>query len=147
MEILKRIIKTFSNVVTGSLISAALFITIFVPKVKLDVALLWEIIVIAAVCSLGTFILYYKRTLTKKQMKIRIICHYLYINIIVLSGGLFWEWFTPGLFPELLVMLLLIAVVYAIIMLTTFHMEEKMAEKLNQQLHKFYPEQEEGEDS
>jgi hypothetical protein len=69
MEILKKIIQTFAYIATGSLISAALFITIFIPKEKLEVTLLWEIIVIAAVCSLGNFIFYYKKMLTKKQMK------------------------------------------------------------------------------
>ena len=147
MDTIKRLIQTFVYVVAGIIISAALFITIFIPKAELDVALLWEIIAMSAICTLGNFFYFIKKTVTKKQMISRIICHYIYINLVVFTGGYLWGWLTPGLIPEFLVMLLLITSVYAIVMIAIFREEEKMAEKFNRQLRKYYPEQEEGEDS
>lgn len=147
MDILKRLIQTFTYIAAGSMISAALFITIFIPKTELDVSILWEIIAMSAICSLGNFFYYLKKIVTKKQIMLRIAFHYLYINLVVFSGGYLWEWLTPGLIPEFLVMLLLITTVYAIVMIAVFHQEEKMAEKFNRQLRKYYPEQGEGEDS
>lgn len=143
MDTMKKIIQTFAYTVAGITISTALFITIFLPKIALDVMLMWQIIVMSAICAMGNLIYHTRKALSKKQMIVRIICHYLYINFIVFGGALLWEWLTPGLIPEFLVMLLLVAVVYAIITIVCFHQEEKTAKNLNRQLHKHFPELEE----
>lgn len=147
MNTIKRIIQTFAYTMAGTTISTAVFITLFVPELTFPIILIWEIIAMSAVCSLGNFIYYYKEVVSKKQMKIRILCHYLYINMVVFGGAFLWGWLTPGLITEFLVMLVLIAVVYVVIMIAIFRQEEKMAENINRQLRKCYPAWEEGEDS
>lgn len=143
MDLVKRIINTFAYIMTGISFSTAIFITVFIPKLKFDISLIWEIVAMSAVCALGNMIYYYKRDLTKKQMKLRIIIHYLYINAVVFGGSFLWEWLTPGLIPEFLVMLLLVTVVYVIITVVTIRQEVKIAENLNRRLRKQYPIKEE----
>jgi hypothetical protein len=146
MDTLKKLINTFAYVIAGTTLCTALFITIFVPGLALHISLLWEMIAVSAVCSLGNFIYYYKKVLSKRQMRFRIICHYLYINAVVMGSGYLFEWMTPGLIIEFLVMLLLIAVVYVIIAMVTFRQEAKVADILNRQLRKQFPQQEEEEE-
>jgi hypothetical protein len=146
MEILRRIVQTFAYVMAGITISAALFITIFIPEEVFQIELLWQIIILSAVCSLGNFIYYFKEVPSKKQMKLRIICHYSYINLVVLGGAFLWGWVTPGILLEFLAMLALIAVVYFVVMVAIFRQEVKTAENINRQLREQYPDEEEGED-
>lgn len=140
-----QIVQTFAYVTTGIIISTSIFITIFVPGLRFTILLLWQIIAMSAVCAFGNLIYYYKEVLSKGQMRVRIACHYLYINLVVLSGSFLWGWLTPGLIPEFLLMLLLIAVVYVIITFVIFRQEMKIAESINRELRKRYSSQEEDE--
>lgn len=146
METVKKLLQTFAYVLAGTTLCTALFITIFIPNEDLNISLLWQMIIVSAICSLGNLVYYYKRVLSKRQMRFRIICHYLYINAVVMGSGYLFEWMTPGLILEFLVMLLLIAVVYVIIAMVTFRQEAKVAEILNRQLRKQFPQQEEEEE-
>lgn len=143
MDTLKKLFQTFAYVMAGTTISTAIFITIFVPEHKFSILLVWEIIALSAVCALGNFIYYYKEVLSKEQMKHRIICHYIYINIVVIGGGYLWGWLTPGLISEFLVMFLLVAAVYISVTITIFRQEKKTADSLNRRLRKYYPQEEE----
>jgi hypothetical protein len=145
MDTIKKMINTFAYIMTGSSLSCALFLTIFAPKLEVSITLLWQIAAMSFVCALGNLIFSYKKVPSKKQMIIRTFCHYIYINAIVYSNAFLCKWLAPGLMPEILVMLLLVAVVYVIIMIVNFRNEEKIANSLNRQLRKQYPKQEDDE--
>lgn len=142
MNLLSGMSKTFVYVMTGITISTAVFITIFHKEASFSILLLWQIILMSILSALGDAIYYAKKELSKQQMKFRIICHYLYINIIVLGGAFCFGWLKDKIIPEALVMLLMIALVYLFIMIYRFHYEEKMAENLNRRLRKYYPSEE-----
>jgi len=133
---LKSVLQTFIYVTAGITISAAIFTSLFVQGFVLSSDLLWQIIGMAAVCATGNFVYYSKKELSKRQMAFRIICHYLYINLLVFVGAFLWEWIRPGILREVLVMLLLIAVVYAIVTIVSFQKEERTAKDLNLMLRK-----------
>jgi hypothetical protein len=136
VEFLKKIMFTFIYILAGITISASIFITIFIPDILFSIHLLWQIIGMSAVCSCGNFIYLSRNDLGKQQMKLRIILHYLYINVVVLTGAFLWEWLIPGYTIQILVMFLLIAAVYSAITIITFRQEERTAEKLNIRLRK-----------
>jgi MFS-type transporter involved in bile tolerance (Atg22 family) len=69
-------------------------------------------------------------------MKIRMICHYLYINFIVLGGAILWGWMDPSFIKQFLLMLILIAAVYIGVMIVNFRKQKKTAEVLNKELKK-----------
>jgi len=139
MDKIKNIIKIFLYVVAGMTISTAIFISIFNSDLNMSVSILWQIIIISAVCSLGNFIYHNHSDLSKNEMKIRLICHFLYINVVVIGGGFLFGWLSLSDLPEVIVMFIMIAVVYTVIMVTDFHQDEKMAEMFNHQLRKRYP--------
>ena len=134
---IKKIIQTFIYVIAGITISAAMFITLLIPDARLTYHILWQIIGMAAVCACGNIIFYSQNEISKRQMLLRIIFHFLYINFVVWGGAYLWEWLRPGLLLEGLVMLLLITVVYAVIMIVTFRREERTAKDLNIRLRKY----------
>lgn len=136
MELLKKTILTFALVIAGITVSSTIFLTIFVPEVQLGIMILWEIIIMSAVCSLGNLLFYSRREISKKKLRIRMIIHYIYINAVVLSGAFIWEWITPGYILQLIVIMILIAAVYAAVMLVNISKEIKIAEDLNKRLNK-----------
>lgn len=135
MELFKKLFRTFVETVTGITISATVFISIFARHWEFTIQLLWQIIAMAAVCSLGNLIFYSKKEYGKRQMKIRMACHYLYINSIVFGGAILLRWLNP-VFSQVLVMLLLSVIVYFGIMTVNLRREKKTAEVLNKQLKK-----------
>lgn len=141
MEYIKGIIKTFIYVLSGIVISAAVFISIVIPEAQLDVRILWQIIIMAAVCTLGSTIYYSKWEYSKRQMKIRIVIHYLYTNLVVLGGAILWDWIDAQVIAEVIFLMFLVAVVFIGVCLVMSRKEEKVAEILNQQLSKFHEEE------
>ncbi len=142
MEIMKKIfqmIHTFSYIMTGTSICTASFITLFYPDLKITVILLWQMLAISAICAMGNVFYYHKDTLSKKQMVYRIVGHYIYINFIVIGGGLVLGWIDLSLIQELLYMIVLVAIVYTVIMMVNFRQEYKMAEAINRELRRRYP--------
>ncbi|MDF2943136.1 MAG: hypothetical protein K0S01_1994 [Herbinix sp.] len=136
MDIIKKVFLTFIYVIAGITISAAIFITLFVQGFVLSGNLLWQIIGMAAICSMGNFIYYSKRELSKPKMIIRIICHYLYINVIVLGGAIYWKWLQPEFVWQVIAMLILIIMVYAVVTIVSFRREARTAQVLNMMLKK-----------
>jgi uncharacterized membrane protein YfcA len=145
MNFMKSIVNTFVMILTGITLSSAIFITVFIPKQTLSVEILWQIIGMSLVCSLGNLFYFSKKEIGKQNMRLRIICHYLYINIIVFGGAFLFDWCEPKYFPQLIVLFLLIVLVYIVIMLTEFKYEKITAEKLNHQLRKWYPPEDKGD--
>ncbi len=142
MEYIKSILKTFVYVLAGITVCTAIFISVFIKDTKFPILLLWQMIGMAAICSTGNLIYYTKAILSKRQMKIRIVCHYFFINLVVFTGAIFWDWITPGMIPQFVVMLLQTAIVYTAVMMVNFHQQVKDAESFNRRLNKFYAERE-----
>jgi hypothetical protein len=138
MDFIKKLVITFIYILAGITLSATTFITLFVQEQEFTIILLWQMIAMAAVCALGNFIYYAKVELSKKQMRIRMVCHGLYIICVVLGGAFFWEWLQPGAITRLLVMVLLIATVYISVTLGTIYLEKKTADSLNERLNKYH---------
>ena len=136
METLKKLFVTFVSVIAGTTISTASFLSIFGRDVQFSVVLLWQIIGMSVVCTFGNVMYLSKHEISKNQMKLRLIIHYLYINMIVIGGAFLFGWLEPGYIPQLIVILTLIAVVYLGVTILGNQMEEKTAENMNKLLRK-----------
>lgn len=142
MNFIKDLIHTFIYILAGITICTAIFITIFLPNAQLTYHLFWQIIGMSAVCAIGNLIYYSKKEPSKSFMIFRIIIHYLYINVVVLSGSILLDWVQPERIWQIIAMLLLIATLYFIIMLFAFRQEAETAENLNNRLRKYKDEAE-----
>ena len=140
---LKNILMTFFFVLSGSILSAAVFITIFFPTASLSVLMLWEVIASSVLTSLGNLFYISKKEISKKQMKLRKILHYIYINFIVVGIALLCGWVEDSKILQIIVLLILISAVYFTVSVLMFKQEEKTAEYINKQLRDRYPGEEE----
>ncbi|MGF7141602.1 fatty acid desaturase [Anaerotaenia torta] len=141
MKTLKSIIHTFFYVLSGSVLCTAVFMTIFLPKLYFTVEIIWQVIISSAIAASGGLIFYSRKELSKKQMKLRLIINYMYINAVVLGCAFLWEWVNYRRISQVITMILLIAGVYISITAATFNREKKVAEDMNQKLRRVYPEE------
>lgn len=135
-EKLKEMLYTFSYVTTGVLFSTTLFITIFAKDVTLSVSLLWQILITAFVCVLGNLI-YPKKEITAKQIGIRILLHYLYINIVVFGCAAVFEWYDVRNIKMTGFMFLCIMVVFIVVSSIVWKNAMRMSEALNNRLKEY----------
>lgn len=136
MNKLKDLFFTFSCVTTGSLTAAAIFITTFDKDTTLSVGILWQILLTSAISSLGNF-MYPNRALTKHQLYLFKLLHYLYVNLVVIGSGLIYEWFYLDQLHMILSMAVLVAIVFSVINYAIHCKAKRDTELMNAQLQKY----------
>ncbi len=142
MENVKKIIQTFFYVLSGSIISTAVFMTIFLRDLYFNVEIIWQVIIMAAITSLGTLIYHSKKEISKKQMRLRHIVHYTYINAVVLGCAVLWQWINIHRISQIITIIVLVGGVYFSVTTVMFNNEKRIAERINQRLRTKYPEEE-----
>lgn len=136
MNTLKNILFTFTCVTTCTLISAAVFITFFYDNLSVDVSLLWQIIGTSALCSLGN-LLHIGHEKSKRQLTILTLLHYVYINAVVLTCGILFEWFYVDRMEMVLFMVVSITVIFLFIYTVHYLRSKQDSEKMNQHLQEY----------
>ena len=129
---LKMIFYTFVCVTTCVVFGTAVYIELFLANPVLDVDALWQILLVSLLCSLCTAV--YQEEMSRKLQKILI---FLVINIIVLGCGVWFGWFRPENLPEVVGMLLIIALVFLIVSAVMWRMEKQMAVQMNERLREY----------
>jgi predicted neutral ceramidase superfamily lipid hydrolase len=147
MDNMKKVIQTYFYVLSGSIISAAIFMTIFLQDAYFNVEVIWQVIIMAAATSMGILIFQSKREISKKQMILRQIIHYAYINVVVLSCAMLWRWVDIHQITQIIALILLVAGVYFSVTTAMFSNEKRIAESINQRLRSKYPEEDKTEDN
>lgn len=114
MQKIRELVFTFTSVATCSLIGSAIYISIFWQGATVDSNILWQLLICSFFCTLGNF-LHIKEARSKQQTYIRFILHYIYINVIVLTSGLYFDWFPKDDITMILSMMLMIAIIFILI--------------------------------
>jgi len=141
-EMIKKTVLTFFLVIAGTTISSAVFILIFYPSAELSVLFLWQIVMMSFVTALGNFIFFSRREIGKRQMKYRMLCHYLFINAVVFATAILCGWMNIRAIGQAIAMFCLISVVYLAVLLVNIHKESETAEALNRRLSRLHKEEE-----
>jgi uncharacterized membrane protein len=136
-EFLLKMIRAFFTIMAGILIATTVYCTIFVPDLTFGIDFLWQIIVMAFLTTLPAFIFYTKKELSKKQMLARQIIHACVLLALILSIAYFLGWIEPASIVQLAVFLALVACVYLVVRVLSFHHDKKIAERLNIGLKKY----------
>ncbi|MBD5478040.1 MAG: DUF3021 domain-containing protein [Lachnospiraceae bacterium] len=125
--------NTFVYVVTAVVFGSAVYITIFWGDSTLGVKLLWEILLVSFLCSLGTLI-YPEKTVSKKVIWLLRTLHYVLVNVVVLGCGIWFEWFYADNLLMVLGMLFLIAVIFVTASFILWKRAAHTAELMNERL-------------
>lgn len=127
----------YVKITTGILFVTAIYISVFYGwEEELQVKILWQILGLAGICTLGSLILPVDggEEVSKKSMLARIVGYYVYVNVVVLFCGFLFEWFSFGNWKQVLGMVAAIAFVYLTVGILSSWMEYREAERMNQKL-------------
>lgn len=125
--------NTFVYVVTAVVFGSAVYITIFWGESTLGVKLLWQILLVSFLCSLGT-LMYPEKQTGKKVLWLLRALHYVLVNAVVLGCGIWFEWFYADNLLMVLGMLLLIAVIFVTASYILWKRASHAAELMNERL-------------
>lgn len=132
MKKLTDLLFTFVCVTTCVVFVTAVYITIFSPQASLGVEILWQILAVSLLTSLGVY--FYPDEASTKTTLIRLVLHYIYCNAVVLGCGLWFEWFDIDKLPEVLGMLIVIAFVFCLVSAVVWNRSQKTAALMNERL-------------
>ncbi len=135
-DYLKNFFRVYTKIMTWTLFATACFITLFWGrKLQLDVGLLWQMQGITVLCTAGSIpIMGDFDGMPKKTALIRMFLNYLYVNGVIMAGGVYFGWFSLSQWKMVLFMLFLIAAGYLIIIIFGLCLANREAERMNRKL-------------
>lgn len=136
MKKLKDLFFVFACVTTCVVFVTALYITIFWPRTTLGVEILWQILIVSFLSSLGIFI-YPERELGGRATALLYILHYIETNAVVLGCGIWFGWFYVDNFPMVLGMIIIIAFVFLLVSAVVWNRNKRMAVSMNERLREY----------
>jgi len=133
---IKATLYTFVCVTTCIVFAAALFTTVFGTGEVVRADLLWQILIVSGLCSLGTMI-YPDYEVTRRRAVFLTVLHYIIVNLVVLGGGILFGWFDANNLSMVLLMLLLIMVIYFVVAVVLWKRATDMANLMNERLSEY----------
>lgn len=140
---MKETIRTYAYIVLGVEIAVAAFISIFYPGISLTVVLLWQVLASSLACVFGNLIWWTSKQLNKTGVAIRILLHYLYINVVVFGSAYLFDWIEFHNIIMVLSMFLMILIIFVLIFLATWCYSKKISEMMNRGLEAYQEREEE----
>ena len=140
LERLESMISMFTRITTGVLFVTTVFIqTFWGDDFTFGVEVLWQILMLSLVCAIGTVIILPLRKMgsgeiSKHAVLLRFVLQYLFINVVVLSLGFYFEWYDTGNFQQILGMVIAIAFVFVAVTVISYLASYQTARKMNQKL-------------
>ena len=136
------LLLTFCMVTTGSVFVCAAYNNIFWPQgTLLDSNILWQLLAMAFVCSLGNFIHPY-REISRRRATFNKGLHYVYINVVVLGSGYWFGWMDIENIFMLAAMVVGILAVFMVVSFVIWRLHKRESENLNRKLSEYQAESE-----
>ena len=136
MKQIKSLLFTFVCVTTCVVFATACFTTVFWPQAVLGTEILWQILLVSFLCSMGIFI-YPEREVEGKKTLLLVFLHYLEVNAVVLGCGIWFEWFyidNPAMVIGMVVMILFI---FVLVSYVVWKDAKRMAALMNEKLREY----------
>lgn len=133
MSRIKIFFHTYVCVVAGVILATAVFITLFMPEVELDVNILWQIMFVSFLCSLGE-LMYSEKRIDERKRRLLVFLHYVEVNAVVLGFGMYFHWFSIQYLPHVIVMLLIINIIFLCVSMIEWRRAKEMAGLMNRRL-------------
>lgn len=137
MRKIRFLFEIFSMVTACVVMAVAFFTTVLDPADVLEPAILWQILGVSFLCSLGSLIYPWDRVVGKKEMGIRIVAHYILINVIVLTAGFWFQWYKTDHLGNIAAMLITIALIFGIVSALSWKKAAMDAKRMNEKLREF----------
>ncbi len=135
MSRVKVFFDVFTKVTTCILFGAAAYCSFFFYDGMFSRHLLWEILLVSFLTSLGT--IFYTDDINKKTMRIVCALHYLFNNMVVVACGLWFGWIDAGNPLQIIGMVVLVAVIFSVVSVLSWKKEAKEANLMNERLTQY----------
>lgn len=132
----KDLLFAFVCVTTCVVFVTAVYITIFWQQATLGVEILWQILTVSFLCSLGIYI-YPEREVSGKTEKLLYILHYIISNVVVLGCGVWFGWFDTDNLPMVLGMVIAVALVFLLVSIVMWKRNQRTAALMNERLKEY----------
>ncbi len=136
MRRIKDLYDTFINTTTCMVAGSAIYINIFHYQEDLGSEILLQLLFVSLATSLGIY-LYPERAISKKEIMIRTLIHYIYVNIVVFGCGLWFEWYQINSMAMIIGLFVTILTVFSIVSFICWKKAEKFAIIINQKLKEY----------
>jgi hypothetical protein len=140
-EYVKKVIQNFFIIFASIIIILTILRQFYYPEMSFDLMSIYTIMTFSLIGALTGFILYSPHTISEKNMRKRIIIHFLSLEMILISMGAIFG--IVNNFSNLLLLAFEIAVIYFIIRLLSWQNNKKVAEEINEKLKSFKKDMEE----
>ncbi|MCR8658712.1 DUF3021 domain-containing protein [Paenibacillus endoradicis] len=134
-ELSKDIIKTFFIIFGSIIIIITILRQIFFPNMVFNLNSIYIIMIFSLVGALTGFILYSSNDISENNMRVRIIIHFLALEILLISLALVIGVVNSA--SSILILVLEIAVIYSIVRILSWQNDKKEAQKINEKLKEF----------
>lgn len=134
---LEFMVSLFVKIATGILFVTAVYIPVFYGwNLDLHADILWQILILAAVCTAGGILLPVEGTkeVSRKSLLLRSVFYFIYVNFVVIFFGVFVEWFSIRDRKQLLGMIAAIAFVFMVVFVLSYWHDSREADRMNQKL-------------
>jgi len=136
---LKTLLFTFACVTTCVVFVTAVYTAVFWPRASFGSGILWQILFVSLLCSLGIYI-YPEREVSKRAALLLHFGHYLVVNVVVLGCGIWFEWFYADNFWMVSGMVAAIALVFFLVSAVLWKRDRQMAVLMNERLKEYQQE-------
>ncbi|MDR2888874.1 MAG: DUF3021 domain-containing protein [Lachnospiraceae bacterium] len=145
-EIGKNMWHDYFVIVTGMLLSEAVFRQIFYAEAIIEHLELWRLLAGGWLFCMPHFIFYSRTELTKKQWLVRLAIHFCTLEVIVVGSARYlFGWLENDSAPvEYLVLATMVLMVYAVVMIGGGRRDRASADEINRRLGELKREEDKG---
>ncbi|QWU16220.1 Protein of unknown function [Paenibacillus sophorae] len=131
-EFVKGVIRNFLIIFAAIIIIITILRQIFYPDMVYDLKSIYILMIFSLLGALTGFILYSPNDISEKNMRVRIIIHFLALEMILISLGNVIGIVNSAL--HVIIMALQIALIYVIVRLLSWQGDKKEAQRINEKL-------------
>ncbi len=137
MRKIRFLLRTFTMVLTGVVFAVGVFIMVINPTETVETKLFWQMPLVSALCTMTSLIYPWDREMSKTEVIVRTLIHYVLVNIIVLGGGAFFDWYNPSRFRNIAAMMFTIALIFAVVTVISWRKSAVDAARMNEKLEEY----------
>ena len=131
------IMKKFTEITTGELISVTVFTNIIYKVDVIESDMLWQILVTSLLCALS-IVIYPDVAVSRRKAITLSIVHYLIIVLIVMLSGYEYNWYAINSARSITYILTTITIVFVIISAISWKKSAIEADKMNKKLEEYH---------
>lgn len=131
-EFMQKIVKDFLIIFAAIIIILTFLRQLYLPGSAFDLESIYIIMAFSLLSALLGFILYTPNDINEKEMRLRIVIHFLTLEILLISLASIFSLVNSA--PEAVILAVQIAVIYILVRLLSWQKDKKDAMQINEKL-------------